>query len=81
LAPTVAGFAPTPSRFRVAAAATPTDARAAGRRRRLVGSDPRDFPHGVPVAAISRTDIDLYATQDDGRAATSWWRAGDGWSP
>jgi hypothetical protein len=40
------------------------------------------FPPGVPVAAISRSreDIDLYATQADGRITTSWWRAGDGWS-
>ena len=41
-----------------------------------------NFPRGAPVAAISRSpeDIDLYATQADGRITTSWWRAGDGWS-
>jgi hypothetical protein len=41
-----------------------------------------NFPPGVPVAAISRSrgDIDLYATQGDGRVATSWWRDGEGWA-
>ncbi len=40
------------------------------------------LPAGAPVAAVSRSrnDIDLYATGNDGRVYTSWWRDGDGWS-
>ena len=40
------------------------------------------FGAGAPVAAITRSNknIDLFATGNDGRVYTAWWREGDGWS-
>ena len=58
LAPTVTGFALTPSRFRVAPAASPTDARADGRRRRAPRGSRLRFTLSEPADAripIKRT--------------------------